>query len=289
MSRSRKGAAKRAEEPASRPSNRGLGNTLISFLILAVLLIAVNLLPPDTSLQEVKRRGSLRVCIPQTFPPLVYSPTADAPGIEIELLQAVARELDLNLLFFQNQAIGRDFNPRNWRVTRAQCEVIAGGVVASDATRSFLETTTPHMSTGWAVVFTGSAPTLRGATVGFYAGVTGLDRIALSRFLQAQGAEVAIVPSSGALAAGLSTGEYQLGVTESLTARQISSDIGGTAMWLPEELGRYPIAFGLWKGDLTLKRAIESSLASMRSSGELDNLIEAYDVGQIEDECGVCS
>ena len=30
-----------------------------------------------------------------------------------------------------NPAMGRDFNPSNWRITRAQCEIVAGGVVTS--------------------------------------------------------------------------------------------------------------------------------------------------------------
>jgi hypothetical protein len=41
--------------------------------------------------------------------------------------------------------------------------------------------------------------------VGFFTGLVGLDRIALSRFLQAQKARVEIMPSAEALAEGLRT------------------------------------------------------------------------------------
>ena len=37
------------------------------------------------------------------------------------------------LVLSENRAMGRDFNPRNWGLNRAQCQVIAGGVVDSDS------------------------------------------------------------------------------------------------------------------------------------------------------------
>ena len=49
------------------------------------LLLAVYLLPPDTSLAEVKRVGVLKVCIPTEHPPLVTG-KADSPGFDVELL-----------------------------------------------------------------------------------------------------------------------------------------------------------------------------------------------------------
>ena len=92
------------------------------------LLGAVYLLPPDTALRQVRAAGTLRVCLPSSYPPLV---TGDprAPGIDVELLRLIAQKLGLGLVTVTNPAMGRDFNPRSWRVTRAQCEVLAGGVV----------------------------------------------------------------------------------------------------------------------------------------------------------------
>ena len=69
--------------------------------------------------------------MPPVYPPLVTSDPS-APGIDVELLRALAEKLALKLAITPNPAIGQDFNPRNWRVTRAQCEVLAGGVVALD-------------------------------------------------------------------------------------------------------------------------------------------------------------
>ena len=101
----------------------------LSYLFIFGLLGGVYLLPPDTSLSEVRKTGILRACLPPSYPPLVTGNPA-APGIDVELATAIAAKLSLRLVTSLNQAMGQDFNPRNWRVTRAQCEMLAGGEVA---------------------------------------------------------------------------------------------------------------------------------------------------------------
>jgi hypothetical protein len=100
------------------------------YVVIFGLLGAVYLLPPDTSLGEVRKAGVLRACLPPSYPPLVTG-DRDAPGIDVEMLQALAKNIGVSLIISSNPAIGQDFNPRNWHVTRAQCEVLGGGVVAS--------------------------------------------------------------------------------------------------------------------------------------------------------------
>jgi hypothetical protein len=129
---------------------------VITFSCVFGLLGAVYVLPPDTSLREVRAAGALRICLPPSYPPLVTGDPA-APGIDVELLQAVAREFDVRMVTVVNPVMGRDFNPRAWRINRAQCEVIAGGVIGSPTTRSFLDTTPAYAETGWAWIPRGRA------------------------------------------------------------------------------------------------------------------------------------
>lgn len=260
---------------------------LLALAGIGGLLAAVYLLPPDTSLAEVQRIGTLRVCVPDEYPPLVTG-VAAAPGIDVELVQQLADAIGVRLHVVQNASIGRDFNPRNWRVNRAQCTLLVGGVVASPITRGFLETLPPHLSTGWAAVRLDPDAVLEGASVGFFAGVTGLDRLMLSRFLREQGATVQVVSRRSELIDGLLSGRFDVGVTEALTARQVAGTIDGEALWLPESLGRYPVAIGMWKGDLTLKRRLERELATIRREGTLAALVERYDVVAITPTCSVC-
>lgn len=255
---------------------------LFNVLIVLSLLAAVYLLPPDTALQQVRQAGVLRVCVPSSYPPLVTGdPTR--PGVDIEVLREVAALLDVRLLPVTNTKMGRDFNPRNWRVTRAQCSVLAGGVVASVETRSFLDTTAPYLETGWALVGPVLPTSLSGVSVGFQAGISGLDRIALSRYLREEGAAVRIMNSVAELEEALGTGTVKAGVTEAIQARQLAGAKGWLVGWLPGSLPREQLSFGLWKGDLTLKRAIQKAVAKLEASGRLQEVFEAYDLKALPD------
>lgn len=276
-----------SEEAASprrpgKPKRLWLGD-LTTVVVMVGLLSGVYLLPPDTSLAEVQRTGALRVCVPTSYPPLVTG-QSDRPGFDVELLRGIADHIGLRLTLNQNSAMGRDFNPRNWRANRAQCEVLAGGVVASQTTRSFLDTSPAYLETGWVLVTTGAPLALRGQTVGFFAGLSGLDRIRLSQYLRDAGAKVQLLQTPQALVAALESGTVSAAVTEALGARQLlDTHPDWQAAWLPEGLGRYPVAFGLWKGDLTLKREIVAAMEALRADGTIAALEDKYGFAPLPD------
>jgi len=270
------------------PGRRRFLNDVMSFGAVGLLLWGVTFLPPDTTLQHVQASGVLRACVPDSFEPLVTG-DAERPGIDVELLRAVATELDLRLTTVTNSAIGRDFNPRNWRITRAQCLILAGGIVDTTTTRGFLVVTTPHLETGWAGVHLEAPPrSLDGVEVGFFAGLSGLDRLALSRWLRSQGAVVTVVSDERSLIDGLRGGRFTIGVSEALTARRIAERADGTAVWLPLTENRVPLAFGMWKGDLTLERAVGRALRTVRDDGRLDLILETYALAPITSACPFC-
>ncbi|HME26945.1 MAG TPA: transporter substrate-binding domain-containing protein [Acetobacteraceae bacterium] len=248
---------------------------IISFAGVFGLLGAVYLLPPDTALQEVRAAGTLRVCLPPFYPPLVTGDLA-APGIDIDLLKAIAGELGVRLVPVMNPIMGRDFNPRAWRITRAQCEVLAGGVIGSPSTRSFLETTPAYAETGWAWIspHPGAAP--EGRRIGVLVGVSGLNRVALAAWLRAAKAQVTVTLDATELVQGLKNGRFDVGITERLLAVELATPLGWNIGWMPAELGRYPVVLGLWKGDLTLKRAIVSVMRRMQHNGELAAITARY-------------
>jgi ABC-type amino acid transport substrate-binding protein len=252
---------------------------VISFAGVFGLLGAVYLLPPDTALQQVRAAGTLRACLPPFYPPLVTGNPA-TPGIDVELLRAVAQDIGVRLVTVENPIMGKDFNPRAWRITRAQCEVLAGGVVGSTITRSFLETTPAYATTGWAWVSPHPEAAPQFHRVGVFVGVSGLDRIALAAWLRAAKAQVTITLSPAELAQGLRDGRFDIGVTERLLAAELAATPGWTTGWMPPELPRYPIVLGLWKGDLTLKRAIVSAMGRIRRSGEMATIMARYSLAQ---------
>src|SRR5262249_35914319 len=163
------------------------------------------------------------------------------------------QRLEVALVVSPNPAMAQNFNPRNWHVTRAQCEVLAGGVVASPVTKSFLETSPAYAETGWSLVLPQPVSGIRGRRVAVLAGISGLDRIGLGRYLRAQGAELIITPNAAAFTHALREKRADVGVTEHLLADQLAAREHWQVEWAPAELPRYPLVLGLWKGDLTLK------------------------------------
>jgi len=255
---------------------RKLAGDLAGLVIVVALLLLVGLLPPDTSLSEIRKNGTLKVCVPSAYPPLVTG-DAGAPGIDIELLRAIAARLGVGLAVNENPAMGRDFNPRNWRLTRASCEIIAGGVVDTDLTRSFLETSPSYAATGWASLSPEPVEGgLSGRTVGVLTIISGLDRIGLSGYLRANGVSARIIPRPEALVAAISAGDVSVGITEALLAASLARPHGWEVELLPPELVHYRLVFGLWKGDLTLKRAVDRAFSDLAADGEIDAILARY-------------
>ena len=118
-----------------------------------------------------------------------------------------------------------------------------------------------------------------GRRIGVLVGVSGLDRVALAAWLRAAKAQVTVTLDAGELVQGLKDGRFDVGVTERLLAAELAAPLGWDLGWMPE-LRRYPVVLGLWKGDLTLKRAIVAAMGQMRRSGELAAVMARY----IQDE-----
>jgi hypothetical protein len=246
-----------------------------SLALVFLLLILVGLLPPDTSLSEVKKMGVLKVCVPTTYPPLITG-DPDNPGIDVEILRVVADFINVKLLLIPIDAMGRDFNPKHWNITRGNCHVLAGGVVDSRLTRSFLDTGPPYAQTGWAIVAPAPLKDINGLKIGALTIISGLDRIGLARYLGLNDVNVGIVRSVKEMSDGIKNGEFDGGVTEMLLAGGIARDNVWWVSSLPDSLARYNLVFGLWKGDLTLKRTIYQVFRNLESDGKLQTILQQY-------------
>lgn len=239
------------------------------------LLSAVYLLPPDTSLAEIRRTGALTACLPPLRPPLV---TGDPkrPGLEVELLEAIAAEIGVRFVPNTIAAMGADFDPSLWRVTRAQCAIIGGGLLDTSETRGFLEVSPSFAQTGWTALTPTPDEAIAGRTAAVLANVPGADRLALSRFLREENVTIRLMRSSEEVAEALISGEAEIAITGALYAGPLAEQLGYTLTPLPPPFEATPIVFGLWKGDLTLKRAIVGAFRRIRADGRLDALVEKY-------------
>lgn len=122
---------------------------------------------------------------------------------------------------------------------------------------------------------------LDGLKIGVYTGLAGLDRIGLGRLLREANARIEIIPDAETLTDALRAGRIDAGVSEALTARQIAGTLGLQVAWMPATLARYGLAFGLWKGDLTLKRRVAAVIEALEGEGLTRELAKRYRIAPI--------
>ena len=183
---------------------RRLAGDIGGLLLVIGLMLLVTFLPPDTSLREVEANDAIRACIPRDYPPLV---TGDPhrPGIDVELLEAIRDHIGVRLLLNPVDAMGRDFNPRNWGISRANCHLLAGGVVDSALTRSFLDTS-PALCRNRLGRHRAQRRLrdIGGLRLGALTLVSGLDRIELSSYLRRRNVTVRVMRNADLLVDGIS-------------------------------------------------------------------------------------
>ncbi|ADO43726.1 substrate-binding periplasmic protein [Ketogulonicigenium vulgare] len=252
------------------------------FVPLAVcfaVLFGAGFLPPDTSLSQIDKAGRISVCIPQVAPPMVTGQAA-APGFDVDLVTEIARRAGWQLSFSRNAAMTRDINPRSWHITRAQCQMVAGGVVLSDTTRSYMDTSEGYLQAGWALIATAGAPEISsGDQAGFLAGLSGLNRITLGQHLRSIGVSPVVVNNVRDLRGGLDSGRFVYAITDAFTAQaNFSEDEGYDLGWVPGDTERFALGFGFWKGDMTLRRHVEGLLDDIRADGTFAMLAQKYDL-----------
>ena len=253
--------------------------------LIAALLYAVSFLPPDTSLQERQQSGVLKLCVPPAFPPLVTG-EPQQPGFDIEVADLIAKSIGVRLVVNTLPSMGRDFNPRNWQLTRAQCDLIGGGLTDTVQARGFLQTIPTGAATGWVAFSPQADLPPPGSSAAILPGSSGLDRLALSTWLRAQGLRPLLMRGVDDLIRALSDGRAQIAITERFVAASIATLPPGTRMaWLPEaDLPRYEMSLGLWKGDQTLMRSVRAEMQALQTSGTLDELRERYGLSGIVPE-----
>lgn len=263
----------------TRPSFQRWRAAAINLGAVVVLLLAAGLLPPDTSLADRQKAGVLKLCVPPSFPPLVTGDST-APGYDVELAGAIAGQIGLRLQVNTLPSIGRDYNPRNWSLTRAQCDLIGGGVADSVQTRSFLQTLPTRSRTGWIGISTTGTMPAAGSVVAVLPGTSGLNRVELSTWLRSQQLRAQLMRSPAELARALASGAAAAGITERFLVTGLDIDPQVFRLfWLDARgLAPIPMALGMWKGDQTLKRAVDEAIAALDSAGTIETLRTRYGV-----------
>lgn len=234
--------------------------TAIDIGVIAGFLFAISFLPPDSSRAERDKVGNLRFCVANASDPLVAAPD----GYEYALMQEVAKDLGLDLQLVEVANMGRSYNPRDWDIGRAQCDVLGGGLADSPVNNGFMAML-PNGGEVGLVRSGGPEPLQKGSEVAVYMGSAGLDRLQLSRWLRAEGLRAKPIATIPDLQAWVTAGKPAIFPSQLRLNQEVERHL------LPEAAAKhYALAFGVWRGDVTLGRdiraALQKTLAAYRNA-----------------------
>lgn len=235
------------------------------------LYLAGLTLKPDASLTRVKRAGVLRVCHPVSLPPLIMA-SADHPGsaagLEARLTERLAAHLGLTVEWNLQPNWYRTWDPTGWGIRREACDVLVGGIAATEESRGLLELADPYLPSGWAWVraATAQAPQVAGLWAPFFGLSQGRTEALV--LLEQRNVEPVFLESAQLAVEQLRRGAVEAVVTDLITARWLADQLGrGTVTVEPlEKLGSFQFALGLWKGSTSLRKAINRALGAVRAA-----------------------
>ena len=219
--------------------------------------------------------------MPTIYPPLVTG-DPERPGIDIEILPAVADYIGVDAAAQPQRCHGPRLQPaqlgRQPRAS-ARCSPAASSIRRSPGRSSIPVRPTPRPAgRSWR---RRRWKTIDGRTLGALTIISGLDRIGLASYLRGRTSPSASCATAEELVDGIAGGAFDGGVTEALLAGGLAADNDWWVASLPDELARYNLVFGLWKGDLTLKRKIVQAFRQLESDGTLAAILERYGAAPI--------
>ena len=241
-------------------------------LTLAVLMMALCLTACSAkgpTLADVQKAGKLTVATSPDFPPFESLEGGKVVGIEVDIMELIAKELGVEL-----EIVQMDFDAVLMGIQTAKYDCGASGItVDADREKNMLFTTPYYNAAQVIVVKEGSPITgkadLSGKTVSVQTGTT-----AESGCLD-EGISVQAFNANADAKTALTTGKVDAWVVDNLTALQMVEDGDGLVV-LDEKMTEEPYAFAFAFGSEDLVAEINKILEKLISDGTIAGIFENY-------------
>jgi polar amino acid transport system substrate-binding protein len=245
----------------------------------AVVHSAAEVQSQTTPLDALKERGTIKLCADADFLPHSHS-GMNPPGFDVEVAQAVAKQLDLELSMHWVITL------KGFRALRnlydRECDFFMG--LPRD--ESFLEeafrldVTAPYYNGGFARLVRSDAKSTNLAD--YKSAGVGVQMATVPDFrLFGRGIERKLYRNVDAVFAALVAKEIEIAVVPALEAAWLvhtNREAGLKILDTTDAEFLYPMGFGVRKKEQDVKAALESAIASLREDGTLERLREKYGV-----------
>ena len=241
-------------------------------LTLAVLMMALCLTACSAkgpTLADVQKAGKLTVATSPDFPPFESLEGGKVVGIEVDIMELIAKELGVEL-----EIVQMDFDAVLMGIQTAKYDCGASGItVDADREKNMLFTTPYYNAAQVIVVKEGSPITgkadLSGKTVSVQTGTTAESGC------QDEGIAIQAFNANADAKSALTTGKVDAWVVDNLTALQMVEDGDGLVV-LDEKMTEEPYAFAFAFGSEDLVAEINKILEKLISDGTIEDIFENY-------------
>lgn len=244
--------------------------------IIALALVAIMLVctlascgAKGKTLAEIKEAGKLTVATSPDFPPFESIEGGKVVGIEVDIMELIAKELGIEL-----EIIQMDFDSVLLGVQSAKYDCGMSGITANEDRKQNMLFTTPYYNAAQVIVVKeGSAiagkADLTGKKVSVQTGTTADEGC------KAEGLDVQAFAANADAKAALTTGKVDAWVVDNLTAVQMVEEGDGLVI-LSEKMTDEPYAFAFAFGSEDLVAEIDKALKTLIDNGTVESIFAKY-------------
>ncbi len=241
-------------------------------LLAALALVALHAtaLAADTSLETVKKKGTLVLGLDDSFPPMGFrNDDNQIVGYDIDLAKEVARRLGVKLV---PQAI--DWNAKEQELNTGKIDCIWNGFTITDERKKAMTFTKPYLRNAQVVVVKKASgystlASLKGKKVGLQAGSSAADALEGAKAFRASLEEVVEFKDNLTALMDLEARGVDAVVMDLIVADDNIKRSGKAYAVLKETLAPEVFGVGFRKNDLALRDAVQGALESMAKDGTL--------------------
>ena len=239
----------------------------LAVLMMALCLTACSAKGP--TLADVKAAGKLTVATSPDFPPFESLEGGKVVGIEVDIMELIAKELGVEL-----EIVQMDFDSVLVGIQTAKYDCGMSGITVNADREKNMLFTKPYYNAAQVIVVKEGSPItgkadLAGKTVSVQTGTTAESGC------QDEGITVQAFNANADAKTALTTGKVDAWVVDNLTALQMVEDGEGLVI-LNEKLTEEPYAFAFAFGSEDLVVEINTILEKLINDGTVAGIFENY-------------
>jgi polar amino acid transport system substrate-binding protein len=224
---------------------------------------------------KIVKKGTLTVCTHLPYKPFQYNQGGTVVGFDVDLMDLVAKKLDLKQKIFDTPFEGIESGQS---LNTGKCDAAAAGMTITEDRQKVLDFSDPYFDATQALLVKKGAPIkslddLAGKTVGVQLGTTGADYV---RKNAPKTAKIKEFEDLALLTTAVKTGQTDAGVNDNGVLLDYAKSNPDTEVSTEFDTGEhYGIGVAKGKNDKLLK-TINDVLAESKKDGTYDKIYKKY-------------